>query len=224
MAELNREALKSQAIEIIKAYCAHKGLEFSFIPPRAPHFGGLWEAAVKSAKTLLLKNMAEANLTYEELQTILTEVEAILNSRPIAPQSDDPNDGSALTPAHLLIGSSLLSAPEESLYKADASSQLRYLDRWQKVTFLKQQFWDLWHRDYIHTLQRRSKWTAAQPNIQAGQLVIIHEDNTPPQQWNLARVTSAIPGKDGKVRVVDLRTTKGILRRPIHKIAPLPVD
>ncbi|KAL7726130.1 hypothetical protein ACLKA6_002600 [Drosophila palustris] len=94
----------------------------------------------------------------------------------------------------------------------------------QKVTFLKQQFWNLWHRDYIHTLQRRSKWTAAQPNIRAGQLVIIYEDNTPPQQWNLARVTSAIPGKDGKVRVVDLRTNKGILQRPIHKIAPLPVN
>ncbi|KAM8702196.1 hypothetical protein ACLKA7_001888 [Drosophila subpalustris] len=91
-----------------------------------------------------------------------------------------------------------LEEEEKSLYKAEASSQLRYLDRWQKVTFLKQQFWNLWHRDYIHTLQRRSKWTAAQPNIRAGQLVIIHEDNTPSPQWNLARVTSAIPGKDGK--------------------------
>ncbi|KAL7725743.1 hypothetical protein ACLKA6_000634 [Drosophila palustris] len=93
-------------------------------------------------------------------------------------RSHDPNDGSALTPAHLLIGSSLLSAPEKSLYKAEASSQLRYLDRWQKVTFLKQQFWNLWHRDYIHTLQRRSKWTAAQP------------------------VTSAIPGKDEKADII----------------------
>lgn len=93
-------------------YSEVTGFQFSFIPPRSPHFGGLWESAVKSTKTILVKNMSQANVTYEELQTILIEVEAILNSRPLTARSDDPNVGVALTPAHMLIGSSLLALPD----------------------------------------------------------------------------------------------------------------
>jgi len=89
--------------------CSAKGIEFKFIPPRSPHFGGLWEAAVKSAKHLLQRIISEASLTYEELETAVTEVEAILNSRPLTPTSSDPNDLTALTPGHFLIGES--SAP-----------------------------------------------------------------------------------------------------------------
>ncbi|XP_052854756.1 uncharacterized protein LOC128263700 [Drosophila gunungcola] len=91
------------------------GFEFKFIPPRAPHFGSLWDAAVKSMKTLMIKNLGNSGLTYEELQTIAIEAEAILNSRPMAPLSEDPNDGEAPSPAHLLIGSSLMSVPEPSI-------------------------------------------------------------------------------------------------------------
>ncbi|KAM8702166.1 hypothetical protein ACLKA7_000904 [Drosophila subpalustris] len=142
-------------------YSKTKGFEFCFIPPRAPHFGGLWEAAVKATKTLVVKNLTSAHLTYEELQTLFLDVEAILNSRPIAPASDDPNDIAAVTPAHLLIGTSLTSAPEASLHhhSNQPGKELRYVDRWQRVTYLKQQFWSLWQRDYVHTLQQRSKWT-----------------------------------------------------------------
>ncbi|XP_070071272.1 uncharacterized protein [Drosophila takahashii] len=224
MDEFKQQFFSTEVIDDLHSFSAVKGFDFNFIPPRAPHFGGLWEAAVKSAKTLLLKNISEANLTYEELETTFAEIEAILNSRPIAPQSDDPNDGIALTPAHFLVGSSLLAAPDERIFKPQSTTQLSYLDRWQRVTFLKQQFWSMWQRDYIHTLQRRGKWNTQQANIKPGQLVIIHEDNTPPQHWILARVVSAIPGKDGKVRVVDLQTSKNVLRRPIHKIAPLPME
>lgn len=132
------------------------GLEFSFIPPRAPHFGGLWEAAVKSTKTLLIKNMSQSYLTFEELQTLIVEIEAILNSRPIVPLSEDPNDGEALTPGHLLIGSSLVAIPEESLDATKPS----ILTRWQRISYLKQQFWQMWSRDYLLSLQQRSKWFA----------------------------------------------------------------
>ena len=155
------------------------GFKFSFIPPRSPHFGGLWESAVKSAKQLLVKNMSQANLTYEEFQTILVEVEAILNSRPLAPTSDDPNDGEALTPVHLLIGSSLLALPDENLKH---HNNINYLKRWQLVTYLKKQFWLQWVRDYVLSLQQKCKWFQSRENVKEGALVIIHEDNTPPQQ------------------------------------------
>lgn len=206
--------------EEVHAYSNKMGFEFCFIPPRAPHFGGLWEAAVKSAKSLLVKNIGQANLTFEELQTVVVEAEAILNSRPICPLSDDPNDGEALTPGHLLIGTSLLCPPEQHF----DDNQIKYLTRYQRVAYLKQQFWELWHRDYLHHLQQKSKWHKPISNVAKGQLAMIHEDNTPPQLWLLGRIVATHLGADGYVRVVELKTKKGFLKRPIHKIAPLPLS
>lgn len=201
------------------AYSTEHGFEFCFIPPRAPHFGGLWESAVKSAKTLLVKNIGQALLTLEELGTVVIEAEAILNSRPICPLSDDPNDGEALTPGHLLIGSSIISVPDQKF----ECNQLSHLSRYQRVSFLKQQFWELWQRDYLHLLQQKSKWFKSSPNISKDQLVLVHEDNTPPQLWLLGRITNTFPGNDGRTRVVEIKTKKGIIKRPIQKVAPLPL-
>ncbi|XP_037959088.1 uncharacterized protein LOC119688482 [Teleopsis dalmanni] len=99
--KFREQFFSQQGFREMQEYSNNTGFEFKFIPPRAPHFGGLWEASVKSLKTLLLKNLAQSSLTYEELQTVIIEAEAILNSRPIIPLSDDPNDCEALTPAHL---------------------------------------------------------------------------------------------------------------------------
>ncbi|XP_043064513.1 uncharacterized protein LOC122320468 [Drosophila ficusphila] len=106
------ERLKAE-LTGVQRYASEEGVSFAFIPPRAPHFGGLWEGAVKSAKGLLLRTAGRALLTADELTTFLVGVEATLNSRPIGPLSQDPNDGQALTPAHLLIGGPLKAPPEE---------------------------------------------------------------------------------------------------------------
>ncbi|XP_018785012.1 PREDICTED: uncharacterized protein LOC108966523 [Bactrocera latifrons] len=97
-----KEAFLSQAPELM-GFAAEEGFSFGFIPPRAPHFGGLWEAAVKSAKHLIVRALGNTLPTTEELSTLLAEVEAILKTRPLAALGQDPNDGEALTPAHLLI-------------------------------------------------------------------------------------------------------------------------
>ncbi|XP_041674372.1 uncharacterized protein LOC121530063 [Drosophila eugracilis] len=141
--------------------------EFKFIPPRASHFGGLWEAAVKSMKSQMMKNLGNTGLTYEELQTTAIESEAILNSRPMAPLSEDPNDGEALSTGQLLIGSSLMSA--------------------------------------------QSKWLKPNANIQIGLMVIIHEDNTPPQEWILGRITNTHVGADGRVKAAEIKVKNGTI-------------
>ncbi|XP_053968366.1 uncharacterized protein LOC128869789 [Anastrepha ludens] len=130
-----REAFLTQKQEILQ-YAADEGFIFAFIPPRAPHFGGRWEASVKSAKHLLVRAVGNALLTAEETVALLVEIEAVLNSQPLAPLSNNPNDGEVLTPAHLLIGCPLRALPPEKV----PDNLSRCLERWQLVCPLKQQF------------------------------------------------------------------------------------
>ena len=106
---------QNQAKEKIYAACSIRGIEFKFIPPRAPHFGGLWESAVKSAKNLLYKTISQASLTYEELSTLMSEIEAVMNSRPLTPISNDANDLAVLTPGHFLIGDQMTSIADPDI-------------------------------------------------------------------------------------------------------------
>ncbi|XP_060665229.1 uncharacterized protein LOC132797509 [Drosophila nasuta] len=101
-----------QHLLLLQLFASKLGMEWHFIPPRAPHFGGLWEAALKSAKHLLVRQMANASLAESEVTAHLEDVDAILNSRPFTPRSTDPNDGEALTPGHLLIGQAIRSPPQ----------------------------------------------------------------------------------------------------------------
>lgn len=108
-----------------------------FNPPAAPHFGGLWEAAVKSTKYHLRRVIGESTLTFEEMSTLLAQVEACLNSRPLQAMSDDPDDLAALTPGHLLIGAPLLAIPEPSL----TDNAPNTLSRWQLLQQMRDHFW-----------------------------------------------------------------------------------
>ncbi|XP_061394644.1 uncharacterized protein LOC133330196, partial [Musca vetustissima] len=128
---------------------------------KAPHFGGLWEAAVKSAKGHLTKALSNTRLTYEELSTAMVEIEAILNSRPISPLSCDPSDSEALTPGHFLIGAPMRSLPERDVLTKEVNN----LEYWARICAIKQSFWNKWSHDYINELQTRNKWIASNPNV-----------------------------------------------------------
>lgn len=94
----------------------HQDLSWKYIPPGAPHMGGLWEAGVKSFKNHLRKSMRKMNFTFEEFTTILTRIEACLNSRPLSPACEDPND---LSP--FLFGTPILAPPEPNISNKDVS-------------------------------------------------------------------------------------------------------
>ena len=182
--EFNSFFNQPSTVNKIVSHCADQNIEFSFIPPRAPHFGGLWEAAVKVAKTHLYKTLHNARLTFEELSTALVEIEAVMNSRPITCLSSNPNDFSVLTPGELLLGKKLKDIPEP----VDVAREVSYLERWKRITAVKQHFWQRWHKEYLFELQRRNRWQYPTRNLQVGDLVTIHDDNLPPMKWLIARV------------------------------------
>lgn len=196
---------------------ANNGSTWHFIPPSAPHFGGLWEAGIKSMKQHLKRIIGDATLTFEEISTLLTQIEACLNSRPLCPTTSDPSDNSALTPGHFLIGDALLAPPESS------SQTINPTTRWQLVQKIKNDFWKRWQREYITRLQNRPKWATTATNLEVNNLVIIMEDNLPPSRWALGRIIETHPGSDGLVRVVSIKCQTGIIKRPISKLALLPL-
>ena len=196
----------------------YRNIHWKHNPPTASHFGGMFEAGIKSAKTLLRRVTGSQPMTFEEFSTLLTRVEGILNSRPLCPLSNDPDEFEVLTPGHFLVGRQLVSAPEYDL----THEPVHHLTRWQLIKHMTQQFWRRWKQDYLHTLQQRQKWFTDTPNIAVGDVVLIHCDNVTSQHWNLGRVEQVFPGTDGRVRVVSLRTRNTILRRPVNKISPLP--
>jgi hypothetical protein len=199
------------------AYIQEK-IDWDFNPPSAPHFGGLWEAGVKSVKTHLRRVVGSQILTFEELNTVLVQIEAVLNSRPLCPLSSDPNDLTALTPGHFLTLAPLTCLPEPNLEHV----KLNCLSRWQLLQRMHQSFWDRWHREYLHTLQQRSKWHKPQTDLSRGTLVLIKNDQVPPLQWNLGRVEDIHPGADGVIRVATVKTNGGSFQRPVVKLCPLP--
>lgn len=191
-----------------------------FIPPSAPHFGGIWEAGVKSVKHHLRRVLGSHTLTYEEFTTLLCRVEACLNSRPLAPLSDAFDNYDTLTPGHFLIGSAITVNPEQSLLDVNENR----LTRWQLIRQLTESFWKRWYDDYVNTLQQRSKWRAGQPAIKPGQLVLLRNSLLPPCKWEMGRVVNCHPGSDGLTRVVTVRTSNSEYKRPICKLCVLPID
>ncbi|CAG7724745.1 unnamed protein product [Allacma fusca] len=199
---------------------AQDGIRWKFNPPAAPHFGGLWEAGVKSVKFHLKRVMGNEHFNYEEMITVLHKIEACLNSRPLSPMSTDPSDLNALTPGHFLVGDSLVAIPGESL----TGVPMNRLDRWQLLQQTVQHFWKRWSGEYLTRLQQRPKWWTPKADVVEGILVLIKDNNLPPQKWKLARVVQLHPGPDGHTRVVTLKTLDGELKRPITKLSLLPLE
>ena len=202
----------------ISEFCTTRNIKWQFIPERSPHFGGLWEAAVKSTKMHLRRIVGDVKLTYEELKTVLTQVEACLNSRPLIPVNSPDDDGiEILTPGHFLIGRALCALPDPSF----SYRTMSLLRRWHLCQNLVCHFWRRWSTEYLSSLNKYNKWHYPTRNLSVGDIVILKEDDAIPTKWPLSRVTQVYPGRDGLVRVATVKTTKGTYKRPVTKIAVL---
>lgn len=203
----------------IQSFLADLNINFNFIPPYKPHFGGIWEAAVKSVKTLLRRVLTLTHLNYEELSTCLYQIEAILNSRPLTPVSTEPSDLTYLSPAHFLIGRPLTSVPYPPLQDAN----LNYIQRYQRIEKLRQHFWSRFSQEYIYQLQHKTKWHTSHGELKVGDMVLVRDSTAPPLLWLLGRIMKLSKGTDSAARVAEVKTKKGLILRSFNNLCPLPV-
>jgi hypothetical protein len=205
------------------AEMADKGINWQFSPPSAPHFGGSWESLVKSAKSALKVVLGNTTVNEEVLRTVLAEVMAILNARPLTHLSVDPEDESPLTPNHFLLGRAHPHIHPD-LFDEDGPLSRK---RWRQAQELITRFWRRWMTEYVPSLMERRKWTRESRNVQVGDLVLIVDHNAPRGTWLTGTVSRLLPAKSslptGKqvVRTVWVKTTTGEYRRPVVKLCLL---
>lgn len=173
-------------------------------------------------KSHLHRVIGHLTLIYDEFNTLLCQIEAVLNSRPLCLQSSDPTDQLPLTPGHFLIGEPLTSLPEFDFTDDNPNR----LIRWQIIQQAVQHFWKRWSVEYLHQLQQRSKWFHDNPRtpLREGSVVVLVDNNSPPLQWRLAHVHQLHPGVDGVTRVVTVRIGNTLSKRPVVKVCPLPLE
>ena len=162
--------------------------------------------------------MKEQVLDDEGLNTLMCEVEAIVDGRPITKLSDDPRDLEPLTPNHLLLLRAGPTVPPGTFTKYDNHSRRR----WRQVQYLADVFWRRWVREYLPSLQERQKWHKKQRNFAKDDIVLVLDDNKPRSSWPLGRIMEVHTNRnDGLVRSVKLKTSTSELVPPVHKIVLL---
>lgn len=159
--EMIQLLLSQQHNNIVIDHLAKDKIAWKFNPPCAPHFGDLWEAGVKSVKFHLKRVIKDHGLTYEEMVTLLTKIEPLLNSRPMWPTSD--TNPLLLSPAHFLIGEPYTSVP----YPDNPNQYVCPYINWSLLQTLTQGFWKRWHVEYLTSLQQRPKWQNVKSSLQS---------------------------------------------------------
>ena len=196
------------------------GILWKFNVPSAPWWGGAWERMVRSVKTAVKKEIGTRKLTEDELITYLSEVEAVVNSRPMVAVSEDPSEPLPITPAMLMHGYDPVT---DSFAKiGDEESGIRMTQMWKKRTQMQQTFFKKFQKDYIQGLLERQKWHKEKNQIKVGEIVLIDEP-TKRLLWPLGIVEEAVAGRGGLVRSYSIRTAKGVVKRPAQRVVSLEV-
>ena len=218
----------------VQQFLAEKRVMWSFQLPRAPWWGGFFERLIKCAKRCLKKILGVLRVTYEELSTLIVEVEAILNSRPLTyVYPDDVEE--PLTPSHLMAGRRLLSIPDDkiSLEDEDKDDHSVLTRRERYLALLLGHFWRRWRKEYLLELREHHKMSVRRnnlPQISLGDIVTVMDDEgrLSRSQWKLGKIEELIKSDDGAIRGAKLRfSSKGRrsvqISRPLQKLFSLEV-
>lgn len=193
---------------------------WNFIPPSAPHMGGAWERLVRSVKAALSELDDGKKLTDEILLTTIIEAEDLVNSRPLTYLPLDSGSETALTPNQFLRGM-VTAVQEQPIGQIDDAEALR--DNYKRSQRLADLLWKRWLSEYLPTLNQRTKWHAETEPLVEGDVVYVTDENQR-KSWIRGIVMQVFKGKDGRIRQALVRTTRGLLKRPVTKLAVLEIQ
>lgn len=233
------EALSEMDDQVVCEFLLKNGCDtftFNMNPPSASHRGGVWERQIRSIRSVLSALMLQSGTQLDDecLRTLMCEVTAVINSRPLT--TDNLNDctASPLSPSMILtMKSKILLPPPGNFVREDV-----YLRRrWRRVQHIANEFWMRWRKEFLSQLQVRQKWLHPRRDFKIGDIVLVKDENLPRCEWHLARVHKTYPSDDGHVRRVQIAVgnknldKKGrrlqpssFLERPIQKLVLLLPD
>ena len=211
----------------VNHYLVRHNIKWKYNLAKAPWWGGFYERLIKGVKLCLKKNVGKSRLSYDELQTIVSEIEGVLNSRPLtylySNELEEP-----LTPSQLVIGKRLLNMPEYTSEEEDFSNETPNdaRKREQYLSKVMAHYWRRWKREYLVDLReyQRMQWrTRHRPEISKGDVVTIeNEHNRNRLLWKLGKVEELIKGRDNVIRGARVRLANGnFIDRPLQKLFPL---
>ena len=222
--------------EDVITYCASKEIQWTQITPLAPWQGGVYERLVGLTKSAFKKAVGRKLLTTSQLLTLTTEIEAVLNSRPIT-YIYEGMDEKVLRPIDFLIPNGEIGSPDfdddpddpEYLPRLDSSDKL--LKQWRTNQIQLDKFWDLWKEEYVQSLRERTDVNLRQPRVVArqvpkkGDVVLVHEENLPRGSWKVGRIHELNPSRDDLIRSAKIQLpNKSMLTRPVNKLYPIEVS
>ena len=217
------EQRAGRSLEVVESRANHgwAGLRRDYLvfqPVVIPTHGrDIFESIVKQAKRAMKTVINDQVLPEETLHTVFVETEAIVNSWPLTPVSDDPNDYEALTPNHVLIGQTSPNGPPGHFEECEINSCKRF----RMAQALADMIWRRWHKEYLSTLTMRSKWNKVKRNLKEEDLVLLKGDDVPQSYWPLGWILEAFPRSDGRVCMAEVKTPNGTLMRPVTKLCIL---
>jgi hypothetical protein len=193
-------------------------IQWHFSAPLAPWQGGAFERMVGSVKVAIAATVASAQVDYEKFRTLVCKAESIVNARPLYAASEDVRDGNPITPAHLILGRSLTTLPED-LAMVDLKAPVLF--QWHRRIAMEKKFWDTWQQHYLTGLQTMSKWLTPGKEPKVGDIVLFKPDNAPKNrfQWPLAKIKRVFPSpKDGRIRNVEIFCRNTLYNRDIRSL------
>ena len=218
-----KAAVKAWNNEQIQESLMLKGIEWKWGPPHCPHFGGVWERLVRSAKRHLKFILEKDDLNVDTLETALIQVSAILNSRPLTHASSDVNDMQVLCPANFLYPYTITHSSTTILPPIPTTGDF-LRSAWRDVRRLADEFKQRWHKEYLQTLLPRTKWKKSTPRLYIGQIVLL-VDEQPRDEWRIARVERYISTDETHGRRYMVKTADGKQFERHHQhLVPLELE
>mgnify|MGYP003465469978 FL=1 len=191
-------------------------IEWIFIPPRAPHFGGSWEIMVKAMKRAVETLTEAQDVSEDQFRTVISKAAALLNSRPLTKTFLEEKEV-IVTPSSFLIGN----------HKTDfvtPDQELRYTKlgaKFREVVKIEKEIWRHFIREILPEISPRTKWYKTFPPLKIGDLVLVIEEGTPRGHWKMALVEEVKTSTDGIVRSAKVRMNDRTFDRPIINLFPL---